>query len=110
MAEVVVVHGKAGGTDNRGYPLPAKPDKRLQAKSVQPLSLEELGGQMRDGVIDVLRVWLLRGQGVEPNDEVTIRGRRYVVEKTSWDYGQNRVPWNHRHRPSQVFDAVRGGG
>ena len=32
MAETVVVHGKAGGVDDRGFPVPGKPDVPLVAK------------------------------------------------------------------------------
>ena len=110
MAETVVIHGEAGGVDDRGYPIPGKPDVRVAAKSVQPLSQEEISDMGRDGVKDALRVWVPSGSQVEPGDEVTVRGQRYSVVKTSWDWGQNRRPALARHRPSVVFECVRGAG
>lgn len=107
--ERVIVHGGGRRSDDDGYPSPTTQDRVLFAKSVQPLSLEELSGQGRDGTVDILRVWASRGQPlVQPDDEVTVRGLRYVVEKTAWDWSVNRRPVNPRHRPSQVFDCVRG--
>lgn len=110
MAETIVVHGKAGGVDDRGFPVPGEPDVSLPAKSVQPLTLEEISDLGRDGVKDALRVWVPSGSQVEPGDEVTVRGQRYSVVKTSWDWGQNRRPALARHRPGVVFECVRGAG
>lgn len=110
MAETVVVHGKAGGVDDRGFPVPGKPDVRLVAKSVQPLTLEEISDLGRDGVKDALRIWVPSGSEISPEDEVTVRGLRYRVEKTSWDWGRNRRPALRSHRPSVVFECVRGAG
>ena len=110
MAETVVVHGKAGGVDDRGFPVPGKPDVPLVAKSVQPLTLEEISDLGRDGVKDALRIWVPSGSEISPEDEVTVRGLRYRVEKTSWDWGRNRRPLLSSHRPSVVFECVRGAG
>ena len=110
MAETVVVHGKAGGVDDRGFPVPGKPDVPLVAKSVQPLTLEEISDLGRDGVKDALRIWVPSGSEISPEDEVTVRGLRYRVEKTSWDWGRNRRPALRSHRPSVVFECVRGAG
>lgn len=110
MAEVVVVHGRGRGVDDDGYPLPVEPDREVVVKSVQPLSLEEIMATGRDGTHDVLRVWAPSGSGIRPDDEVTVRGLRYTVEKTSWDWAQHRRPALARHRPSEVFDCVRGVG
>ena len=74
--EEIVVHGEAGGVDDRGFPVPGKPDVPLVAKSVQPLTLEEISDLGRDGVKDALKVWVKSGSKVLPNDEVTIRGER----------------------------------
>ena len=110
MAETVVVHRKAGGVDDRGFRVPGKPDVPLVAKSVQPLTLEEISDLGRDGVKDALKVWVKSGSKVLPNDEVTIRGERYSVVKSSWDWGLNRRPLLSSHRPSVVFECVRGAG
>ena len=110
MAETIVVHGEAGGVDDRGFPVPVTPDIKLFAKSVQPLSLEEVSDLGRDGVKDALRIWVPSGSEISPDDEVTVRGQRYSVVKTSWDWGQNRRPALARHRPGVVFECVRGAG
>ena len=110
MAETVVVHGKAGGVDDRGFPVPGEPDVSLTAKSVQPLSQEEISDLGRDGVKDALRVWVPSGSEVNPGDEVTVRGLRYSVVKNGWDWGRNRRPALRSHRPSVVFECVRGAG
>lgn len=110
MAETVVIHGKAGGVDDRGFPVPGKPDVSLTAKSVQPLSQEEISNLGRDGVRDALRVWVASGSEVNPGDEVTIRGLRYSVVKNGWDWGRSRRPALRSHRPSVVFECVRGSG
>lgn len=110
MAETVVVHGKAGGVDDRGFPVPGEPDVSLTAKSVQPLSQEEISDLGRDGVRDALRVWVPSGSEVNPGDEVTIRGLRYSVVKNGWDWGRSRRPALRSHRPSVVFECVRGSG
>lgn len=110
MTETIIVHGKAGGVDDRGYPIPADPDRPVVVKSVQPLSLDELSAMGRDGTVDVLRVWAPAGTPIAPDDEVTVRGKRYRVEVNSWDWSRNRHPVLSRHRPSVVFDCVRGTG
>lgn len=110
MAETVVVHGKAGGVDDRGFPIPGKPDVSVVAKSVQPLSQEEISDLGRDGVKDALRVWVPSGSEVNPGDEVTVRGLRYSVVKNGWDWGRYRRPLLSSHRPSVVFECVRGAG
>lgn len=108
--EEIVVHSAAGGVDDRGFPVPGKPDVPLVAKSVQPLTLEEISDLGREGVKDALKVWVKSGSKVLPNDEVTIRGERYSVVKSSWDWGLNRRPLLSSHRPSVVFECVRGAG
>ena len=110
MAETVVVHGEAGGVDDRGYPIPGKPDVPLVAKSVQPLSQEEISDMGRDGVKDALRVWVPSGTAINPGDEVTIRGLRYSVVKNGWDWGIARRARLTSHRPSFVFECARGSG
>lgn len=110
MTEKIIVHGKAGGVDDDGYPLPGTEDREATAKNIQPLSLEEMSDEDKQGVIDTLRVWLARGESVSEGDEVTVRGLRYRVRKTAWDWGRNRRPVLARHRPGVVFDCVRGAG
>lgn len=110
MAEKVVVHGVAGGVDDDGYPLPGAADREVTARNIQPLSLEEMSDEDKQGVVDILRVWLLRGQSVDEGDDVTIRGLRYRVRTTAWDWGHNRRPALARHKPGVVFDCVRGTG
>ena len=110
MAESIIVHGAAGGTDDDGYPLPAAPDRTVTVKKVQPLTLEELVASGRDGQVKAVRVWCPPGVTIAHKDEVTIRGERYTVEKPAWDYAAHRRPANPRHRPSVVFEAFRGVG
>lgn len=110
MAETVIVHGEAGGVDDRGFPIPGKPDVQVAAKSVQPLSQEEISDMGRDGVKDALRVWVPSGTAIAPGDEVTVRGLRYSVVKNGWDWGSSRRPRLTSHRPSFVFECVRGAG
>ena len=110
MAEVIVVHGEAGGVDDDGYPIPGKADKEVPVKNVQPLSLEEISEDDRQGVKDALRVWGLPGLVVDPDDHVTVRGLKYRVVKTALDWSKNRRPANRRHKPGTVFDCVRGVG
>ena len=110
MAEMIVVHGAAGGVDDDGYPIPGKADKEVPVKNVQPLSLEEISEDDRQGVKDALRVWGLPGLVVAPDDHVTVRGLKYRVVKTAWDWSKNRRPANRRHKPGTVFDCVRGAG
>ena len=108
--EPVVVHGAAGAVDDDGFPVAGAPDVTVAAVSVQPLSLEELQALDRDGVVDALRLWLPAGTDVHPGDEVTVRGLRYRVEKTPWDWSVRRRPALSSHRPSVVVDCVRGVG
>lgn len=110
MAEVIVVHGRPAGVDDDGYPIPGVSDREVVAKNVQPLSLDEMSDEDKQGVVDVLRVWLGRGQSVAEGDDVTIRGLRYRVRTTAWDWSRNRRPVNPRHTPGVVFDCVRGAG
>ena len=110
MAEVIVLHGEAGGVDDDGYPIPGKADEEVVIKTVQPLSLEEISEDDRQGVKDALRVWGHPGLVVAPGDHVTVRGLRYRVVKTVWDWSKNRRPANPRHKPGTVFDCVRGVG
>ena len=110
MAETVIIHGEAGGVDDRGFPIPGKPDVSLLAKSVQPLSQEEISDMGREGVKDALRVWVPSGTAINPGDEVTVRGLRYSVVKNGWDWGRSRRPCLASHRPSFVFECVRGSG
>lgn len=110
MRETIIVHGAAGAVDDDGYPVAGQPDRTVTAKTIQPLSLEEMTDEDREGVVDVLRVWLVPGQSIAEGDEVTIRGLRYQVRKTPWDWSAGRRPANPRHRPSLVFDCVRGAG
>lgn len=110
MSETIIVHGSAGGVDDDGYPVPGTPDREVIARDVQPLALEDMSDDDRQGVVDVLRVWLAPGQSISEGDDVTIRGLRYRVRKTPWDWGRNRRPVNPRHRPSVVFDCERGAG
>lgn len=110
MTETIIVHGAAGGVDDDGYPIPGEADREIVVKNVQPLSLEELAAVDLDGVKDVLRVWAFPGADVKEGDDVTIRGLRYVVGKTAWDWSRNRRPVLRRHNPGVVFDCERGAG
>lgn len=110
MAEVITVHGKAGAVDDDGYPMPAAPDREVMVKSVQPLSLTEMSDEDKQGTRDILRVWAPAGTAISDGDEVTVRGKRYQVRITAWDWSARRRPAYRRHRPSVVFDCVRGEG
>ena len=110
MAEVIVVHVGAGGVDDDGYPVPGEPDREVMVKSVQPLSLSEMSDEDKQGTRDILRVWAPPGTAVSDGDEVTVRGERYQVHITAWDWSKHRRPVYRRHRPSVVFDCVRGEG
>lgn len=110
MAEKITLHGAGGGVDDDGRPLPGTPDQTVTVKNVQPVSLEEISEEDRQGVKDALRVWGLPGLVVSPGDLVTIRGLKYRVVTTAWDWSKNRRPANPRHKPGTVFDCVRGGG
>lgn len=110
MAELITILGTAGGVDDDGYPIPGKADVEVAIKTVQPLSLEEISEDDRQGVKDALRVWGNSGLKVSPGDRVEIRGLPYRVVKTAWDWSKNRRPANPRHRPGTVFDCVRGVG
>ena len=106
----VIIHGAAGAVDDDGYPLPAQPDVMVVARSVQPMSLEEITALDRNGIVDAIRLWLPSGTAVSHGDEVTVRGVRWRVERSSWDWGMRRRPVLRRHRPSVVVDCVRGVG
>lgn len=108
--EEIIVHGKAGAVDDFGYPIEGEPDQRVTVKTVQPLSLEELSDADKDGVTSAVRVWAPAGTTVKHDDDVTIRGLLYQVVATAWDWSKNRKPMLRRHKPSVVFDAVRGAG
>lgn len=110
MAEFVTVHGTAGSVDDDGFPVPGEADVDHAVKSVQPLSLEEVNEDDRQGVKDAVRVWAGPALTVAPGDQVTVRGLRYRVVKSGWDWSANRRPANPRHSPGTVFDCVRGGG
>lgn len=108
MAEPIIIHGKGGGVDDDGYPLPGSTDRHVVAKSVQPVELSELSDDDRQGVVEALRVWC--PVSVVPGDVVTIRGRRFRVVKPPWDWSKFRKPVTARHKPSQVFECTRGTG
>ena len=110
MAETITVHGAAGVVDDDGYPVPGEPDREVTVKSVQPLSLAEMSDEDKQGTRDILRVWATPGVEVADGDEVTVRGKRYQVRITAWDWSKHRRPACRRHRPSVVFDCVRGEG
>ena len=110
MAEEITILGSAGGVDDDGYPLPGVSDREVSVKTIQPIGLEELSDDDRQGVKDALRVWGSPGLKVSPGDHVSIRGLKYRVVKTAWDWSKNRRPANPRHRPGTVFDCVRGVG
>lgn len=110
MAETVIVMGGAGGVDDDGYPVPGEPDREIRVKSVQPLSLEEIAEDDRQGIKDALRVWAMSGAAVSPEDRVKIRGQTYRVVTTAWDWSKYRRPALSRHKPGVVFDCVRGAG
>lgn len=110
MSEQITIHGKAGGLDDDGRRLPGVADVQAVVKSVQPLNLDEVNEDDRQGVQDALRVWSQSGVKVGPGDHVTIRGLRYRVVRSAWDWGANRRPRLARHRPGVVFDCVRGVG
>ena len=110
MAEQIIVLGSGGGRDDDGYPIPGVPDRPVQIKTVQPLSLDEIAEDDRQGVRDALRVWARPGESVNPGDRVKIRGLTYHVLATAWDWSQNRRPVLSRHRPGVVFACVRGAG
>ena len=108
MAEPITIHGTGGGFDDDGYPLPGGADRQVVAKSVQPIELDELSDDDRQGVVEALRVWC--STTVTPGETVTVRGRVFRVVKPAWDWGAHRRPAVARHRPSQVFECVRGAG
>lgn len=110
MAELIKILGAAGGVDDDGYPVTGAAAQEVSVKTIQPLSLEEISEDDRQGVKDALRVWGNSGLKVSPGDHVTVRGLKYRVVKTAWDWSKNRRPANPRHRPGTVFDCVRGVG
>ena len=110
VSEAVIIHGAAGGVDDDGYPVAGVPDREVVVKSVQPLSLSEMSDEDKQGTRDILRVWAPPGTAVSDGDEVTVRGERYQVRITAWDWSNLRRPVYRRHRPSGVFDCVRGEG
>lgn len=110
MAETVIVKGGAGGVDDDGYPVPGVPDRAIKVKSVQPLALDEINDDDRQGIKDALRVWAGPGADVGPGDRVEVRGLSYRVVTTAWDWSRHRRPVLSRHRPGVVFDCVRGTG
>lgn len=110
MAELITILGAAGGVDDDGYPVPGTAAQEVSVKTVQPIGLEELSDDDRQGVKDALRVWGGPKLKVVPGDRVEIRGLTYRVVKTAWDWSKNRRPVNPRHRPGTVFDCVRGVG
>ncbi len=110
MAELITILGAAGGVDDDGYPIPGAAAQEVSVKTVQPIGLEELSDDDRQGVKDALRVWGSSGLKVSPGDHVTVRGLKYRVVKTAWDWSKNRRPVLSRHRPGVVFDCVRGAG
>ncbi|WP_018024088.1 hypothetical protein [Corynebacterium ulceribovis] len=108
--ESIIIHGKAAGVDDDGNPLPGAADRTVAVKTVQPLAMSEMSDEDKQGTIDVLRVWAPAGTQVEDGDDVTVRGERYQVRLTAWDWSKNRRPALRSHRPSMVFDCVRGEG
>lgn len=110
MVEQIIVHGSANVFDDDGFLVPGVPDRPVPIKSVQPIALEEVNEDDRQGVKDALRVWAAAGEVVTPGDEVTVRGLRYRIVKTGWDWSAHRRPVLARHRPGVVFDCVRGDG
>lgn len=110
MTESIIVHGRGGHVDDDGYPVPGDPDREVVVKSVQPLSLTEMSDEDKQGTRDILRVWAPAGTSIADGDEVTVRGKRYQVRITVWDWSKHRRPFNRRHLPSVVFDCVRGEG
>lgn len=110
VSEAVIIHGAADGVDDDGYPVAGVPDREVVVKSVQPLSLSEMSDEDKQGTRDILRVWAPAGTAVSDGDEVTVRGKRYQVRITAWDWSKHRRPVYRRHRPSVVFDCVRGEG
>lgn len=108
--EVITVLPASAGVDDDGRPLPGGLAREVSVKSVQPIALQELAGVDMDGVVDAVRVWAVSGSGVKQGDDVVIRGLRWRVERTAWDWSQNRRPALARHQPSVVFDCVRGAG
>lgn len=110
MAEQITVHGDAGRIDRDGNRVPGRPGRTIHVKSVQPITLDEINEDDRQGITDALKVWAMPGADVGPGDMVTIRGLRYRVVTTAWDWSKHRRPALARHRPGVVFDCVRGAG
>ncbi|MCJ7859268.1 hypothetical protein [Corynebacterium kalidii] len=110
MSEQITIHPQSRGVDDDGRPLPTPPDRSVWVKSVQQVSAEELSDEDKSGSVRVLRVWCSSSDGAADSDDVTIRGLRYQVRVSAWDPAAHRRPVLSRHRPSAVFDAVRGEG
>lgn len=110
MSEQITTHPQSRGVDDDGNRLPTPPERTVLVKSVQQVSAEELSDADKDGNVRVLRVWCSSSDGPADGDDVTIRGLRYQVRVGAWDPGMHRRPALSRHRPSAVFDAVRGEG
>ncbi|MGP9622535.1 hypothetical protein ACT3S7_06090 [Corynebacterium sp. AOP34-AQ2-28] len=110
MSEQITIHPQSRGRDDDGRPVPVPPDRKVRVKSVQKVSAEELSDDDKDGSVRVLRIWCSPVDGPLDGDDVTIRGLRYQVRVSSWDPSAHRRPALSRHRPSAVFDAVRGEG
>lgn len=111
VSETIIIHGQAGEVDDFGYPTGGTPDRELVVREIQPLELTELSEVDQRGVKDALRVWCHPGAvGVQAGDDVTIRGLRYQVVTTPWDWSVGRRPRLARHKPGTVFDCVRRAG
>ncbi|MGP9609266.1 hypothetical protein ACT3TD_02735 [Corynebacterium sp. AOP36-E1-14] len=110
MSEQITIHPQSRDVDDDGNRLPAPPARTMRVKSVQQVSADELSDADKDGSVRVLRVWCSSSDGPADGDDVTIRGLRYQVRVAAWDPGKHRRPALSRHRPSAVFDAVRGEG
>lgn len=110
MSEQITIHPQSRGVDDDGNRLPTPPDRTVRVKSVQQVSAVELSDADKDGQVQVLRIWCSPVDGPRDGDDVTIRGLRYQVRVSAWDPAAHRRTVLSRHRPSAVFDAVRGEG
>lgn len=111
MLHPIIVKGRPGGADKRGYPLPAGKDRLIPVRRVEPMSLSDAQAMDYQITTDALKIFAPAGHDVKPGDFLEIAGDLFEVTKTIWDYSafRHRTPVNPAHRPSTVIICERGG-
>lgn len=108
MEMIKVLGSPVMGDD--GWIVPGSGEREVWVKKVSPASLNDVDSRDGDFTADSLRVHAFSDSGVSDGDTVVIRGKRYKVTRTPWDYGKARFrrPVVQHHSPSFVFYAERG--